>query len=57
MFPDREAADVELDRIVTRNHARIVAIGRKRGLDWDSLNEDERAQLIDDILHEPDDAA
>lgn len=34
----------------TGSEHRVIA--QKRGLDWDVLSEDERNQMIDDILHE-----
>jgi hypothetical protein len=47
-------ASEELDRIIDRNRPRIEAVARERGLDWNALTEDEREQLIDDVLHEQD---
>ncbi len=42
----------ELDRIVERNQEKLRAICQERGLDFSSLSEEEREELIDQILHE-----
>jgi len=42
----------ELDDLVDYGDQRIRALCEERGLDWDSLTEGERQQLIDDLLHE-----
>ncbi len=42
----------EYDRLVDAGNKRIRSIAQARGLDWDALAEDERMQLVDDILHE-----
>lgn len=42
----------ELDRIVDRNQERLRAICRERGIDLESLGEEEREELIDRFLHE-----
>jgi len=42
----------ELDQLVQYGNHRIRAISARRGVDWDSLNEQERQELIDQILHE-----
>ena len=42
----------EYERLVDTGSQRIRVVAQKRGLDWDALSEEERAQLIDDILHE-----
>ena len=41
----------EYERLVDTGSQRIRVV-QKRGLDWDALSEEERTQLIDDILHE-----
>lgn len=41
-----------LQRAVSRNRSRIETLARQRGLDWDSLTEQQRESLIDEILHE-----
>jgi hypothetical protein len=41
-----------LERAVERNRPRLEALARQRGLDWNRLTEDERENLIDEILHE-----
>jgi hypothetical protein len=40
------------DALVEENRHRILALARARGLDWDSLSDERREQLVDDILHE-----
>jgi len=42
----------ELEDLVDYGSQRIRAIAAERGLNWDTLTEDERQQLIDDLLHE-----
>ena len=42
----------DYDRLMEFGNQRIHAIAQKRGLDWDALSEEERMQMIDDILHE-----
>ncbi len=42
----------ELERLLQYGSRRIRAICARRGIDWDSLGEQERQKLIDDILHE-----
>jgi hypothetical protein len=42
----------ELDRIVDSNQENLRAICRERGVDFSSLNEEQREDLIDEILHE-----
>lgn len=37
---------------VERNRLRIETLTRERGLDWNTLTEEERACLVDEILHE-----
>jgi len=44
----------EFENLVDR---RMYALCAKRGLDWDSLTEDERQQLIDELLHEKESGA
>jgi len=44
----------EFDALVTYGNQRIHALCAERGFDWDVLNEEERQQLIDDLLHESD---
>lgn len=41
-----------LERAIERNRARIDEIARERGLDWQSLSDEQRERLVDDILHE-----
>jgi hypothetical protein len=42
----------ELDRVVDKNQEKLRAICLKRGLDFNALNEEQREDLIDEILHE-----
>ena len=42
----------ELEVLVDYGGQRVRALCAKRGLDWDGLAEDERQQLIDELLHE-----
>ena len=41
-----------LEQAVACNRPKIEALARQRGLDWNSLTEDEREALVDEILHE-----
>lgn len=41
-----------LERAVERNRPRMEALAKQRGLDWDALTEDQKEQLIDQVLHE-----
>lgn len=41
-----------LDEIVQYGDQRIRALCTKRGIDWDTLSEQERESLIDELLHE-----
>jgi hypothetical protein len=41
----------ELEQLVRYGDRRIRAVCAKRGIDWDSLDEQARQKLIDDILH------
>ncbi len=46
---DREAWwNTTLDR----GEQRMRQLSAERGLDWDSLSEDDRESLVDDLLHE-----
>jgi len=42
----------ELEALVDYGDQRVRALCAERGLDWDSLTEDEREQFIDELLHE-----
>ncbi len=42
----------EFDRIVDRNQEKLRAICIERGIDFSNLTEEEREELIDEILHE-----
>lgn len=42
----------ELEALVDYGDQRVRALCAERGLDWDSLTEDERERLIDELLHE-----
>lgn len=41
-----------MERAIERNRPRIEALAKQRELDWDALTEDQKEQLIDQILHE-----
>ena len=41
-----------LERAVERNRPRMEALAKQRGLDWDALTEDQKGQLVDQVLHE-----
>ena len=41
-----------LERAVERNHPRMEALAKQRGLDWNALTEDQKEQLVDQVLHE-----
>jgi hypothetical protein len=45
-----------LETMVVYGEERIQTLCRERGLDWEHLTEAERQALIDQILHEPDNA-
>ena len=40
-----------LDAMVDYGSQRMRQLCTERGLDWDSLSEEERQQLVDDLLH------
>ena len=42
----------ELETLVDYGGQRMRSLCAERGLDWDNLTEDERQQLIDELLHE-----
>ena len=41
-----------LDALVDYGSHRMRQFCAEQGLDWDSLSEDERQQLVDELLHE-----
>lgn len=41
-----------LDRLVDQNREQLEALCRSRGVDFGRLTEEEREQLVDEILHE-----
>jgi len=41
-----------LERAIERNRPRIEAVARQRGLSWESLTEEGREKLVDELLHE-----
>lgn len=41
-----------LEQLLQYGNQRIREIAAQRGMDWDSLNEEKREKLINDILHE-----
>ena len=38
--------------VIAENRPRIEAVARARGLDWVALSDEQREQLVDDILHD-----
>lgn len=42
----------QFELLVDYGNERIRALCQQRGIDWDSLSEEERERLIDDLLHE-----
>lgn len=42
----------ELEALVDYGDQRVRVLCAERDLDWDSLTEDERESLIDELLHE-----
>ena len=42
----------QFEALVDHGNERIRALCEQRGLDWDSLSEEERGRLIDDLVHE-----
>lgn len=41
-----------LERAIERNRPRIEALARQRGLDWNALTDDQKEQLVDELLHQ-----
>ncbi len=41
-----------LDSLVAYGEKRVRALCKARGIDWDSLSEQERERLVDDWAHE-----
>lgn len=48
LIPDLD----DLDRLVDYGDQRMRAIASERGVAWETLADDERMQLIDDLAHE-----
>jgi hypothetical protein len=42
----------KLEALVDYGSQRMRDLAAKRGIDWDSLTENERQQLIDELIHE-----
>jgi hypothetical protein len=42
----------QFEGLVNYGDARIRALCKRKGIDWDSLTEEQRERLIDDLLHE-----
>ena len=42
----------QFESLVGYGHERMQALCKQKGIDWDSLSEEERERLIDDLLHE-----
>jgi len=47
----------EFEDLVDYGNRRVRALCAERGLDWDSLSENERERLIDNLLHETESGA
>ena len=41
-----------LERALQRNRPRIEALARQRGLVWDTMSDEQREALLDEVLHE-----
>ncbi|MFQ5340687.1 MAG: hypothetical protein ACE5F6_03980 [Anaerolineae bacterium] len=48
LIPDLD----QFEPLVDYGNERMRALCQQRGMDWDSLSEEERERLIDDLLHE-----
>ncbi|MBM3182044.1 MAG: hypothetical protein FJZ86_17115 [Chloroflexi bacterium] len=48
LIPEMDA----LEQLLQYGDERIRSVSAQRGIDWDSLNEQQREKLINDILHE-----
>jgi len=48
LIPDLD----QFEALVDYGSERIRALCAQRGIDWDTLSEDERQRLIDELLHE-----
>ena len=48
LLPDMD----DLDRLVDYGNQRMRVIAAQRGVDWETLADDERMQLIDELIHE-----
>ncbi len=42
----------QFEDLVDYGNERMRVLAEQRGIDWDSLSEEERERLIDDLLHE-----
>lgn len=47
LIPEMDA----LEQLLQYGDQRIRDVAAQRGMDWDSLNEQQREKLIDEILH------
>lgn len=48
LIPEMDA----LEQLLQYGNERIHEVAAQRGIDWESLNEQQREKLINDILHE-----
>ena len=48
LIPEMDA----LEQLLQYGDERIRSVSAQRGIDWDSLNEQQREKLINDMLHE-----
>ena len=42
----------KFEKIVQANHKKLISLCKERGIDFYALNEEERIELIDRIIHE-----
>ncbi len=52
LFKLAEQARDRMEQHRTFAESRLRAIAAGRGLDWDAMSEEERQNLVDDLLHE-----
>ena len=41
-----------MERAISRNEPRILALAQERGVDWNALSDAERLEFVDRLLHE-----
>lgn len=45
-------ANAKRAELMDKAQARLRVLAAKRGLNWDNLNDEQRLQLMDDLVHE-----